>query len=200
MTDADPSRKRSRRLFLGLALLFFAPIAIAFALYFLFPQLAPAGKLNHGLLVDPARPLPELRFANAQGELHDLFLGKWSYVYVGAAQCDDACARTLYDIRQLRTLLNDKRERVQRVYVAPDAAALEQARTRLAADHPDLAMVAPLGDSGAVLRRFFGIGQPSTTLYLVDPHGNWLMSYPPGSDLRGVLEDIKRLLRLSQIG
>jgi hypothetical protein len=36
--------------------------------------------------------------------------------------------------------------------------------------------------------------------YIVDPLGNLMMSYPPDADPRGILKDLKRLLRLSHIG
>ena len=38
------------------------------------------------------------------------------------------------------------------------------------------------------------------TLYLIDPLGNWMMVYPGPSEYKGILKDIKRLLRVSQIG
>jgi hypothetical protein len=37
-------------------------------------------------------------------------------------------------------------------------------------------------------------------IYLIDPLGNLMMSYAPGAKPKGLLEDMKRLLRLSQIG
>jgi hypothetical protein len=40
----------------------------------------------------------------------------------------------------------------------------------------------------------------SHRIYLVDPLGNVMMFYPAGAPAKGMLEDMKRLLRLSQIG
>ena len=37
-------------------------------------------------------------------------------------------------------------------------------------------------------------------IYLVDPLGNLLMSYAPGAPDRALLEDLRKLLRLSHIG
>jgi hypothetical protein len=34
----------------------------------------------------------------------------------------------------------------------------------------------------------------------VDPHGNLMMSYPATGSARGLLKDLERLLRLSNIG
>jgi hypothetical protein len=40
----------------------------------------------------------------------------------------------------------------------------------------------------------------SGRVYLVDPFGNLVMSYAADAPARGLLEDLKRLLKLSQIG
>ena len=37
-------------------------------------------------------------------------------------------------------------------------------------------------------------------IYIADPHGNLLMSYPASGSARGLLKDLERLLRLSGIG
>jgi len=37
-------------------------------------------------------------------------------------------------------------------------------------------------------------------IYIVDPHGNLMMSYPASGSARGLLKDLERLLRLSNIG
>ena len=37
-------------------------------------------------------------------------------------------------------------------------------------------------------------------VYLVDPLGNLLMTYPPGTDPRSLSKDLEKLLRLSRIG
>jgi hypothetical protein len=40
----------------------------------------------------------------------------------------------------------------------------------------------------------------SHRVYLVDPLGNAMMFYEPSAKSKGMLEDMKRLLRLSSIG
>jgi hypothetical protein len=37
-------------------------------------------------------------------------------------------------------------------------------------------------------------------VYLVDPLGNFMMSYPADADPTGMRKDLARLLRISQIG
>ncbi len=196
MSSALP---RGRQQFLLLAALFFAPLIAAVLLYFVLPDMQPDGRTNYGELINPARPLPEAPLLGIDGAPADpdVLRGRWSFIVVGGAECDDACAEKLYQIRQIRTLLNEKRQRVQRVYLAPEVAALTAAQQRLAEQHPDLRYLAdtPQGD----YRRFFA-ATDTRVVYLVDPLGNWLMRYPGDADSKGILKDIKKLLRLSQIG
>ncbi len=42
--------------------------------------------------------------------------------------------------------------------------------------------------------------QRAQRTYIVDPLGNLMMSYAPGSASKGMLEDMKKLLKLSHIG
>jgi cytochrome oxidase Cu insertion factor (SCO1/SenC/PrrC family) len=201
MTEA---RVRGRQQLVLLAILFFAPLAAAIVLYFFAPQWQPEGHTNYGQLVQPAQPLPDLALRGADGAEagEGALRGKWSFVYVGTDRCDASCQQKLYQIRQVRTLLNEKRLRVQRVYLAPDVEALTAARTLLAADHPDLKFLAEPAQ-GDTLRGVFAAGPltgDAQALYLVDPLGNWMMVYPGIAEYKGILKDIKRLLRVSQIG
>ncbi len=199
----DP-RIRGRQQFMLLAVLFFAPLFAAIGLFFFAPQWQPEGHTNYGELIAPARPLPAVTLIDAQSVVQDdgALKGKWSFVYVGSASCDAACSDKLYQIRQIRTLLNEKRLRVQRVYLAPDVTALAAAYEQLSAEHPDLKFVTQ-ADNGQALAEFIREAAPEAdaqTLYLVDPLGNLMMLYRGASESPGILKDIKRLLRVSQIG
>jgi hypothetical protein len=191
---------RGRAQFLLLAALFFAPLLLAILFYFGLPSLQPEGKTNYGQLVNPAQPLPEFRWTDLDGAAKDLAVlrGRWSYIYLAGEDCDTACMQKLYQIRQIRLLLNEKRLRVQRVYLAPNLAAAVAAKSKLAETHPDLLFLALDGGSEPATS-FFRASDPEA-LYLTDPLANWLMVYPAESDSPGILKDIKKLLRLSQIG
>lgn len=187
----DPQQARGRRIFIALAVLFAAPLVAAYLFYFM-PQWRPEHTTNYGQLVSPSRPLPEALLAQ-----NPALKGKWSYVYLGAGTCGTACEQKLYQIRQTRILLNEKRVRVQRIYAAPDAAALTATKTQLEPLHPDLLY---LDDSSGALRSFLAPAADAQALYLFDPLGNWLMVYPGDAEYQGILKDIKKLLRHSQIG
>ena len=207
MTEAAPNR----RPFLLLLAIFVAPVLAAYAVYFLFPGLRPTHTTNYGQLVHPARPLPAFSLQDTDGKPAGagVFKGKWSMVYVAGADCADSCRNEVYLSRQVRTALDRNARRVQRVYIAPDAAALAAAKARFGVEHPDLLLLADAGAPGSRAADFFQPAAdapkdgPQDNLYMVDPLGNWFMVYPPkadqNADFKGILKDLKKLLNQSQI-
>lgn len=204
MTTTAAPTPRGRVQFLLLASLFFLPLLASYALYFLFPEFRPSGTTNYGQLINPAQPVPEMRFADAEGKPQDqsVFRGRWSYVVLASGSCDETCEHRLVLLRQVRLIMNEKRSRVQRLLVVENPTDVAALATGLAKEHPDLRVLAEAGAPGARLSDFL---QPKEAgAYLIDPHGNWLMVYPLSNevqvDFKGVQKDLKRLLRLSQIG
>lgn len=190
---------RGRLQLLLLAAIFAAPVIGAYLVY-LNPEWQPSGKINRGQLVSPARTLPVLQLVNEQGEPRDnkALQGKWSLVLLTGANCAIECQKKLFELRQIRILQNQHIGRVQRVLWAPDAQTLTAVRSTLSQQQPELyADLVLLAGAGA--HEFFAPADP-LAVYIVDPLGNWLMSYPGGSNYQDILKDLKKLLRLSQIG
>jgi cytochrome oxidase Cu insertion factor (SCO1/SenC/PrrC family) len=192
--------RRNRRILILVALLFFAPLALSFYLYY-GRNWHPGGRVNAGVLVEPARPLPALALPLAtSGSTDARFLqGKWTFLYVQHGRCDEACGKHLYDTRQVRLALDREMNRVQRVFVGDaDCCDLPE----LAATHPDLIAVraSPADAALLALLPLRGGASNSQRVYLIDPLGNLMMFYEPQAPSKGMLEDMKRLLRLSSIG
>jgi len=205
MNAADPAAvRRGRRQLLGLAALFFVPLAVAFWMYYGPTGWRPAGDTSKGDLIEPARPLATIALPTADdGQTSAEFLrGKWSMVYVGDGLCDERCRKALYLTRQSRIALNKDMDRVQRVFLVTGRCC---DRGFLAEEHPDL-VVARVDDaaSAALLEPFPTYGgvplADAGRIYLVDPLGNLMMSYAPGAPDKALLTDVKKLLRLSHIG
>jgi hypothetical protein len=203
-SSSSPTAPRGRLQFLLLATLFFFPLLASYVLYFWFPDLRPSGTTNYGQLINPARPAPDLTLVDAKGAALDeqTFGVRWSYVVLAGTDCDELCRRNLVMTRQVRVAMNEKRSRIQRVLVLSDPAAVPRVAAALAPEHPDLRV---LGDTGAPGARLSDFLQPAgAASYLLDPHANWLLFYPAGgetqADFKGMQKDIKKLLRLSQIG
>jgi len=192
---------RQRRMLIGLAMLFFAPLGLAFFLYYGHAGWLPGGRVNAGDLIDPARPLPSLTLPLfSPGNTDPNFLkGKWTFLYALDGACGQACRTRLYDTRQVRLALDRDMNRVQRVFIAAPECCDAQF---LHGQHPDLIAIRAGTEAAPLLASLPGEGGAagSARVYLIDPLGNLMMSYPAGIKAKGMLDDMKRLLRLSSIG
>ncbi len=179
-----------------MALLFFGPLAVAIGLYYLGgDQWRPSGSIAHGKLLAEPRVLPAGGFDLPDGTTAD-FTGKWSLLYVGRGDCDDACKEALYRTRQVRRALGKEMSRTQRFFIATGGTPNSGF---LAADHPGL-LVLPDGlssrDSVLAALGEFAEGD----VFVADPLGNLVLRFPAGTAMKDMHADLKLLLKASQIG
>jgi cytochrome oxidase Cu insertion factor (SCO1/SenC/PrrC family) len=191
-------RARNLRTLGMLAALFLLPLLLAFLFYY-GSSWRPARLVNHGALITPARALPavRLRRISVAAAPDTPFRGKWSLVYVADGACEEACRRTLYLMRQTRLALNNDMTRVERVLLARDEC---DGCADLVRDNPGLTVLAAGGPEATALIGQFPGPLREQSLVVVDPLGNLMMSYDGRQDPHGLLEDLKKLLRLSHIG
>lgn len=195
--NAHAARRRSRVQLLLLASLFFGPLAAAFVLYYGLPSWRPSFSTARGELINPARPLPDVVLSGANGtpESATFLHERWSFVWVGAGDCPADCSAALAATRVVRQLLGPDATRVQRVFLYTGSAPSPQ----LLAAQPELRAVSIDSPQGARLIAPFP--QPAAgRIYIVDPHANLMMRYDTGDVRKGLLEDMKRLLKYSHIG
>lgn len=202
-SNSDPA-PRSRTQLWVLVTVFFAPLAIAFLLYYGIEGWRPSGSTNHGELIQPPRTIPELELTARDGSAlpADTLRTKWTLVYVGGGQCDARCREALTLIRQTRLALNDDLPRVQRLFLVSGDCCDD---AYLDAEHTGL-LIARLDDANG--QQLASIFQDAITtplaeagrIYIVDPLGNLMMSYAPDAEPKGLLEDLKKLLKFSHVG
>jgi hypothetical protein len=203
MSEAKPnSDKRQRRALLGLAAMFFVPVAAAFFLYY-GTSIRPHATANHGDLLTPARALPIVALPRPDGTQSDAawLRGHWTFLYFGEGRCDTACRSALYQMRQVRLSLARDMTRVERVFLASGNCC---DMTILARAHPDLVTLRATSAASplvSLLPIYNGVpALAAGRIYIVDPLGNVMLSYAPEAAGKGMLEDMKRLLKLSHIG
>lgn len=190
---------RGRRTLIGLAALFFVPLAIAFYLYYA-GGWRPAGSTNHGELINPVRPLEDAAFTLPDGTTSaraGLLRDKWSLVYVGAGSCDEACQRALWVMRQSRLLLAEDMSRVQRVFLSTRACCDEEFLDK---EHVGLETVQAVDPAAIELLTQFPPDNQANMIFIVDPLGNLMMRFDARQEPKGLLSDLQKLLKLSHIG
>ena len=179
------SLTRSRRMLLLLVALFFLPLAVAFMAYY--SGWRPAGSTNHGELLQPSRQLPE------RGKP---LSGKWALAHVADGACDEACQTALVFARQTRLSLAADTSRVNWVLLATDRCCN---REYLDAAHKGIVVIDAGAERAALLSALPGTDL-AHSLFVIDPLGNVVLRYDVRNSPRGLLEDMKKLLKLSHIG
>ncbi len=161
------------------------------------------GQVNHGALIQPPRPLPNLTlFDPALGTDSATLHGKWSLVYLLGGSCNQDCEQNLYKMRQLELATGKHSHRVQRVLFSygGDKAALSAERIR----PYERQLIAAVGRGEPNVAHFaLSVGDlplQAGRLYVVDPLGNLMMSYEQGAEPSGIIRDLKRLLKYSKVG
>lgn len=188
-------RVRHGRLKMLLVLLVCAAPVIAS--YFTYYVIRPQGRTNHGELIEPQRPLPSpqaLPLADLEGQPVDpaSLRGQWLLLTVAGGACDALCERQLYLQRQLREGLGKHKDRLDRVWLIDDEAAVRpelrdalKGATLLRVPHEALANWLQPAE-----------GQPlAAHFYVIDPLGNWMMRMPAPSEPAAIRRDLDKLMR-----
>lgn len=170
------------------------------ASYFTYYVIKPEGRTNYGELLDPRLyPIPELGGRSLDGKplALDAWKGKWLMVQISGGDCEAACQKRLYDMRQLRTAQGKERDRIERVWLIDDQQPLD---TLIMREYDGMQLLRVRPD---LLRAWLPV-TPGTTaadhIYLIDPLGNLMMRYPKDADPNKIKKDLYKLLKASAIG
>ncbi len=195
VVQVDSKRTALGRLRMLLVLLVCAAPVVAS--YFTYYVVRPEGRRNFGDLIEPVRPLPDVKVQALNGDVVQLpaLKGQWLLISVAGGDCQADCQHQLYLQRQILTGLGKDRARTEWVWLVNDQAEVP---SRLL---PGLKEATVLRIDGQALAQWLQAAdgqQLQDHLYLVDPHGQWMMRFPPKLSTEGALKtkrDIERLLR-----
>ena len=129
MPEPGPQDLRRRTLSgrLKMLLVLLACAAPVVASYFTYYVIRPEGRSNYGTLMQPTRTMPPgLSLRSLEGQAVDpkSLRNQWLLVVVGGGACDAACVQRLYMQKQLRQMLGKERERLDKLWLITDDAAL----------------------------------------------------------------------------
>lgn len=200
---------RKNRTALVLTLLAFViPFALAYAVHATgFWQ--NRGTVNNGQLVLPPINFDALNIQQGTGSFDRKT--QWWIVYLAPSQCDAACKNSLFQMRQSQIATGPYKQKVSTLFISHEASdpfALSWAK-----DNGEKMQMAQIKKdvwnkqmSSAILE---ADQTPSDAgqIYIVDPMGAIFMTYPGEPDEnasiqqgKGIVKDLKRVLKLSRIG
>ncbi|OOE80495.1 hypothetical protein BZG25_06830 [Salinivibrio sp. ML198] len=120
--------------------------------------------------------------------------GQWRLIYRVPEQCDSVCKQALFQLTQIPIAVGKERDRVSSV-----------ALTSSAPKAPEVLTWQTLTTEQA--RAWQQQAFDKNTIYLSDPMNNVVLAYPVSDDKtkwvaqgKGLLRDLKRLLKLSKVG
>ena len=161
---------------------------------------------NHGQLIQPARAIAQWQFDTIDAKTNSLQAldGKWVLWYQSDSCCrDKGCQNTITKIRQIRRTLGKDLERTASI-VSLQASCPNGPEMKTIAEHGMLAMLlTPSPAQSKNLQQHYldhQVKLQSKHIYIVDPNGYLMMVYPSHIKPLALYEDIKHLLKASQIG
>lgn len=126
--------------------------------------------------------------------------GHWVLVNViPNSDCNSVCQQAIHKTKQLRLMMNKDLTRIRRLVLIIPEINVDLAKqwwkddVRLLRSKPAQSLVKKL-------QKIRHSDIPDGMLFLMDPLGNLMMQYEPGFDPYKVKSDLRKLLRISQIG
>ncbi len=160
-------------------------------------------RTNNGELILPPLTTEKSQFTGfddfSRQNMQEL-AGHWILLNVIADKdCTTVCQQAIYKSKQLRLMMNKDLTRIRRLAVIIPEVESEKAQSWWKDDLRLLRATA----SAEVLAKLKTITAGEIQegkLYIMDPLGNIMMHYPPEFDPYEVKQDLRKLLRISQIG
>ncbi len=188
-------RKYTLWILLGL---FFIPLFMAIFLYYS-GSLSGVRRTNHGQLIQPplhTNALPFITNKN-QAQFHH-----WLLIYFIESPCKQICKKDLYSLRQMHISLGKDASRVMRIIVVEQSIASNQLITDLQRSYPNIEIHQM---NKQQLQQFFAaqkdlLKSNTNALLIADPLGNVILYNTQNFAAKGVLVDLRRLLKYSHIG
>ena len=185
---------RARLKLVLLGVVFAAPVAFSYIAYIFWTP----GKLgNYGELLSPPVLVTEARVRDLEGKVFPLKTlgGKWLLIQSDSGACEMACQKKLNGMRQAHLALGKNQDRVRRVFFMDDG----QPRGRAFQSESDGLLWFDATDS-TLLKLLPAAASPRDHIYVIDPLGNLFMRYSKDVEVKGIVKDMERLMKASQIG
>lgn len=190
-----------RKILLILAVIFALPFTIAATLHLLNIK---ASSHSYGDLVKPVIGLKFPILHDIQGKAFNAqqWQKKWSIVTIDSNGCAAPCQAQVHILKQVHISLDKDYKRVQQVLLVPAKADL----SALQKQYPELVILSGTDNDTVKFADAFNVPvsganvQSAGRIYLIDPLGNLMMTYPENMNPKGLRSDLMRLLKNSWAG
>ena len=188
MSEAKPAatRRRGRIQLLLILLGVIGPMVLATGMYKL-QFWVPEGRSYHGELIGNGQTRADLG-VQADEE-------RWQMLVTAPKDCAVDCQQLVYLARQIQIGLGREAGRASHALAAAQPLSADY-EAKLTREYPQLQRY-PL-DAGVFSKTTGDKATPQ--LWIIDPHGNLVLRYDPAVKGKDLLNDLRHLLKLSNIG
>uniref|UniRef100_UPI0028AB2215 hypothetical protein n=1 Tax=Pseudomonas sp. TaxID=306 RepID=UPI0028AB2215 len=146
----------------------------------------PEGRSYHGAMIGNGESRADIGIAGEDP--------RWQLLVTAPDACAEDCQRLVYLVRQIQVGLGRDAGRASHALAAAQPLPSDY-QALLGREYPQLQRY-PL-DAPHYLQK---VGEPGPQLWIVDPHGNLVLRYDGKVNGKHVLDDLRHLLKLSNIG
>jgi hypothetical protein len=188
LSEESPNRRRRGRLQLIMILaVVIGPMVLASAMY-QWRFWVPETRSYHGELIGTGQTRADLGVSGAPEE-------RWQLLVTVPGACDADCKQLVFLARQIHIGLNRDTARATHALASTQPLVAEY-DALLRREFPQLTRY-PL-EPQAYTKTAGKV--EGAQLWIVDPHGNLVLRYDSRSKGKAILNDLKHLLKISQIG
>ncbi len=180
---------------------FLVPVILAYIMFFFVDVKSFS---NHGEILNPIISIVDFKLKNEENVViaKKELIHKWAIISYLKKDCDKLCATRLYDTRQIHKSLGKHKSRLRRIFIHLEPADKELTAL-LAQTHPNAMNVN--GEKKLIVDALGknihdGAGITTNEVYIMDPLGNIMMRFTQEQSNKDILTDLKKLLKVSQIG
>lgn len=178
-------RGRGRLQLILILLVVLGPIILATSMYKL-QFWVPEGRSYHGQMIGNGQTRADLGIA---AEDH-----RWQVLVSAPQDCAQDCQQLVYLARQIQVGLGRDAGRASHALATAQPLTADYSAL-LSREYPQLQRYS------LELPRYTAITrEPGPQLWIVDPHGNLVLRYDASANGKQVLDDLRHLLKLSNIG
>lgn len=178
-------KARGRLQLLLILLVVLGPMILATSMYKL-KFWVPEGRSYHGAMIGNGQSRADIGI-DAQDE-------RWQLLVSAPEACAQDCQQLVYLARQIQIGLGRDASRASHALAAAPPLAADY-QVQLGREYPQLQRYAL--DTARYRQK---VSEPGPQLWIVDPHGNLVLRYDAKANGKQVLDDLRHLLKLSNIG
>ncbi|WP_347928520.1 hypothetical protein [Pseudomonas helvetica] len=187
MSEAQaPQRRRGRWQLVLILLMVIGPMILATGMYKL-QFWVPEGRSYHGELIGNGQSRAELGVQADED--------RWQMLVTAPQDCSVDCQQLVYLARQIQVALGRDASRASHALAVAQPLSADY-EDKLKREYPQLQRY-PL-DLSTYTKNVQGKG--SAQLWIIDPHGNLVLRFDPTVKGKDLLNDLRHLLKLSNIG